>query len=78
MPVVSLRAGALVRAIAVLTGASVHTGSGVALVDVMLAVVAGEARRAQTGEAVNAIHARASIKTRAGFEKEKFITNLVN
>lgn len=62
---VSLRTGALVCAVAVLTGASVHTGSGITLVDVMLAIVAGEALRAQTGEAVDAIHAGATIKTRA-------------
>lgn len=62
---VSLRAGALVCAIAVLTGASIHAGSGVALVDVMLAVVTSEPHWAQACEAVDAIHACATIKTRA-------------
>jgi len=62
---VSLRAGALVCAIAVLTGASIHAGSGVALVDVMLAVVTSEPSWAQASEAVDAIHACATIKTRA-------------
>lgn len=62
---VSLRAGALVGAIAVLAGASIHARSGVALVDVMLAVVASEAFRAQASEAVDAIHTCATIKTRA-------------
>lgn len=62
---VSLRAGALVCAVAVLTGASIHAGSGVALVDVMLAVVSSEPRWAQAREAVDAIHTCAAIKTRA-------------
>lgn len=62
---VSLRAGALVCAVAVLTGASIHAGSGVALVDVMLAVVSSEPRWTQAREAVDAIHTCATIKTRA-------------
>lgn len=62
---VSLRAGALVCAIAVLTGASIHARSGVALVDVMLAVVSSEPLWAQASEAVDAIHTCAAIKTRA-------------
>lgn len=40
---VSVRAGALVGAVAVLAGATVHTRLGVTLVDVMLTVVPGEA-----------------------------------
>lgn len=42
---VSMWAGALVGAIAVLAGAAIQTGFGVTLVDVMLAVAPSEARR---------------------------------
>lgn len=64
-----MQTGALVCAITVLTCAAVQTGFGVALVDVMLAVAASEARRTQTGEGVDAVYASSSIKT--GAEKEK-------
>ena len=62
--------GALVGAVAVLAGSSVQTRLGVALVDVVLAVTAGEARRTQTGEGVDAVHAGAAVKARAE-EEEK-------
>lgn len=38
-------AGALVGAVAVVAGAAIQTGFGVTLVDIMLAVAPGEARR---------------------------------
>lgn len=63
--------GALVGAVAVLAGSSVQTRFGVALVDVVLAVTAGEARRTQTCEGVDAVHTGAAVKTRAGEEKRK-------
>lgn len=60
-----MRTHALVGAVAVLAGAAVHAGSGVALVDVVLTVAASEAGRAQACERVDAIHARAAIETGA-------------
>ena len=55
-------ASTLVGAIAVLTGAPIQTGLGVALIDVMLAVAASEAWWAQAGEGVDSIHTCASIE----------------
>lgn len=43
---ISMWAGALVCAITVLAGATVHAGFGVALIDVMLAIATSEAWRA--------------------------------
>lgn len=63
---VALRAGALVGAVAVLAGATVQAGPGVALVDVVLAVAACEAGWTQAGEGVDAIHAGAAIEAGAG------------
>lgn len=60
-----MRTAAFVGAVAVLAGAAVHAGFGVALVDVVLAVVPGEARRAQAGEGVDAVHTGAAVKARA-------------
>lgn len=57
--------GALVGAIAVLAGAPVQTGSGVTLVDVVLTVVPGEARRTYACEGVDAVHTRATIEAGA-------------
>lgn len=63
---VALRAAALVCAVAVLAGATVQAGARVALIDVMLAVAAREARWAQAGKGVDAVHAGAAIETGAG------------
>ena len=60
-----MRAGALVGAVAVLAGASVQTGFGVALVDVVLAVAAHEAGGAPTREGVDAVHAGAAVEAGA-------------
>jgi len=63
---VSLLAGALVGAVAVLAGASVHAGLGVAFVDVVLAVAAREAGQTAAGEGVDAVHAGAAVEAGAG------------
>lgn len=60
-----MRAGALVGAVAVLAGAAVQAGFGVALVDVMLTVVPGEARQAQAREGVDAVHTGAAVEAGA-------------
>lgn len=60
-----MRAGTLVGAVAVQTGATVEAGLGVTLVDVVLAVAAGEAWQTQAGEGIDAIHAGATIEARA-------------
>lgn len=65
-PGVPVGAGALVRPVAVLAGAPVQTGLGVALVYVVLAVAAREARRTQAGEGVNAVHTGATVEAGAG------------
>ena len=61
-PNVSLRAGAHVGAVAVQACAPILAGLGVALVDVMLAVDAGEARETQAGEGIDPIRAGAAIE----------------
>lgn len=53
-----------------MTGPSINTGVGVTLVDIMLAVAAREARRAQAGEGVDAIHAGTTIETGASDKKK--------
>lgn len=60
-----MRAGAFVGAVAILAGAAVHAGLRVTLVDVMLAIVPGEAWRAQAGEGVDAVHTGAAVEARA-------------
>lgn len=65
-PGVSLGTRALVRPVAVLAGAPVEAGLGVALVDVVLAVAAREAGRAEAGERVDAIHAGPTVEAGAG------------
>ena len=70
-PVVTMGTGALVGAIAVQAGPSVEAGSGVTLVDVMLAVAAGEARRTQAGEGVDAVHTRTPVEAGATRETEE-------
>lgn len=62
---VALRAGALVGAIAVLAGATMQAGPRVTLVDVVLAVAAREAGRAQAGEGVDAVHTSATVEAGA-------------
>lgn len=64
-PGVSVQAGALVSAVAVVARAAVLAGFGIALVDVMLAIVARESRRAQTREGVDAVHAGAAVEAGA-------------
>lgn len=64
-PGVSMQAGALVSAVAVVACAAVLAGFGITLVDVMLAIVARESRRAQTREGVDAIHAGAAVEAGA-------------
>lgn len=66
---VSVQAGAFVSAVAVVARAAVLAGFGIALVDVVLAVVARESRRAQAREGVDAIHARAAIEAGAAGRK---------
>lgn len=66
---VALGAGTLVGPVAVLAGAPVQAGPRVALVDVVLAVAAGEARRTQAGEGVDAVHAGAPVEAGAGGEQ---------
>lgn len=66
-----MQAGALVSAVAVVARAAVLAGFGIALVDVMLAVVSREARRAQTREGVDAVHAGAAVEAGAA-EKKSF------
>lgn len=60
-----MRTGAFVGAVAVLAGASILTGSGVALVDVVLTVAPSEAWWAQTGEGVDPVHTGAAVEARA-------------
>lgn len=66
-----MRAGTLVGAVAVLAGAAVQTGFGVALVDVVLAVAPGEARRTQTCEGVDAVHTGATVEAGAAEKKKR-------
>lgn len=66
---VSVQAGAFVSAVAVVARAAILAGLGIALVDVVLAVVARESRRAQAREGVDAIHARAAVEARAAGRK---------
>lgn len=62
---VALRAGALVSPVAVLARPPIQAGPGVTLVDVVLTINAGEARRADTGEGVDAIHTGGPIEAGA-------------
>lgn len=64
-------AGALVSAVAVVAGAAVQAGSGVALVDVVLAVAPREARRTQTREGVDAVHTGATVEAGAAGKQSK-------
>lgn len=63
---VALRAGALVGAVAVVTGAAVQAGPRVALIDVVLTVAAREAWRTQAGKGVDAVHAGTAVEAGAG------------
>lgn len=62
---VALWAGTLIGTIAVLAGATMQTGPRVTLIDIILAVAAREARRAQTGERVDTIDTGATIEAGA-------------
>lgn len=66
---ISVQAGAFVSAVAVVARAAVLAGLGIALVDVVLAVVARESRRAQARKGVDAIHARAAVEAGAAGRK---------
>lgn len=63
-------AGALVRPVTVKTSSSIEAWFGVTLVDVILAVAAGESRETQTGERIDSIHASATIEARAAETQE--------
>ena len=64
-PGVSVLTGTLERPVAVLAGASVDAGFGVALVDVVLAVAPGEAGQTQAGEGVDAVCTGAAVEAGA-------------
>lgn len=66
---VTMGAGALVCAVAVVAGPSIHAGFGVTLIDVVLTVAPCEAGRAQTREGVDAVHTGATVKAGAAGEK---------
>lgn len=59
---VTVRTGALVGPVAVEAGAPVEARFGVTLVDVMLAVAAGETRQTQAGEGIDAVHTGATVE----------------
>jgi len=65
-PGVSLGTSALVCSVAVLARAPVQARLGVALINVVLAVAAREAGRADAGEGVDAIHAGPTVEAGAG------------
>lgn len=60
-----MRARALVRPVAVQASPTVEARLGVALVDVILAVAAGEARQAEACEHVDSVNAGAAVEARA-------------
>lgn len=60
-----MRTGALVCPVTVQTGASIEARSGVALIDVILTVAAGESGQTQAGEGIYSIHAGAAIEAGA-------------
>lgn len=62
--------GALICPITVKTRAAVEAGLGVTLVDVVLAVAAGEPRQAEAGEGVDAIHTGAAVEAGAEISKK--------
>lgn len=74
-PGVSMYAGALVSAVAVMARATVLAGFGITLVNVMLAIVARESWRAQAREGVDAIHASAAVEAGTA---EKMVTKIKN
>lgn len=57
--------GALVCSVTVEARAAIEAGLGVTLVDVILAVAAGESRQAETGEGVDAVHTGAPVEAGA-------------
>lgn len=60
-----MRARALVRPVTVQASPTVEARLGVALVDVILAVAAGEAGQAEASEDVDSVHAGAAVEARA-------------
>lgn len=68
-----MRTGTFICPIPVITSSSIETGLGVTLVDIILAVAASEPMETQTGESVDSIHTRSTIKAGAA-EKQKQIT----
>lgn len=62
---VAMRTGALVCAVTVQAGPPVEARLGVTLVDVILAVAAGEPRQTQAGERIDAVHTGAPVKAGA-------------
>lgn len=68
-----MRARAFVRPVTVQASPSVEARLGVALIDVILAVAAGEARQAEASEHVDSIHASAAIEAGAEGENGKII-----
>lgn len=70
-PSVAKGTGALICPITVKTRAAVEAGPGVTLVDVVLAVAAGEPRQTETGEGVDAVHTGAAVE--AGAEESQEI-----
>lgn len=72
---VALGAGALVGPVAVLAGAPVQAGFGVALVDVVLAVDTREARRAHAGEGVDSVHTGAAVEAGAVEQRKRLVSS---
>lgn len=68
-----MRARAFVRPVTVQASPSVEAWLGVALIDVILAVAAGEARQAEASEHVDSIYASSAIEARAEEESGKSI-----
>lgn len=60
-----MRARALVSPVTVQASPTVETRLGVTLVDVILAVAAGEAGQAEASEDVDSVHAGAAVEARA-------------
>lgn len=60
-----MRASALVRPVTVQASPAVEARLRVALVDVILAVAAGETGQAETSEDVDSVHAGATVEARA-------------
>ena len=68
-----MRTGALVGPIAVQAGTAVDAGLGVALVDVVLAMAAGETGQTQAGEGIDAVHTGAAVEARAAETQRQYV-----